>query len=144
MICYRPDLARFAPVSVSWRAALLTAGMVMALTMLKAAEAPVYPPVKFPDTSPWSRNLQRTMRLLATSTPEQRHTVRILFYGQSITEQKWAKLVEEDLRRRFPSPPRRPRTIRVPSAAVWTWAKANPPRRAKCWAPRLTLAWLNF
>ncbi len=42
------------------------------------------------------------MRLLATSTAEQRNTVRILFYGQSITEQKWAKLVEEDLRRRFP------------------------------------------
>ena len=42
------------------------------------------------------------MRLLATSTPEQRNTVRILFYGQCITEQKWAKLVEEDLRRRFP------------------------------------------
>ena len=29
------------------------------------------------------------MRLLATSTAEKRNTVRILFYGQSITEQKW-------------------------------------------------------
>jgi len=66
------------------------------------AEAPAYPPPKFPDPGGWGRNIQRTMRLLATSTAEKRNTVRILFYGQSITEQKWAKLVEEDLRRRFP------------------------------------------
>jgi hypothetical protein len=50
----------------------------------------------------YGRNIQRTMRLLATSTPMQRHTVRILFYGQSITEQAWTKFVSEDLRRRFP------------------------------------------
>jgi hypothetical protein len=43
------------------------------------------------------------MRLLATSTPEKRNTVRVLFYGQSITEQNWSKLVEDDLRRRFPN-----------------------------------------
>jgi hypothetical protein len=42
------------------------------------------------------------MRLLATSTPQQRNTVRILFYGKSLAEQGWAKLVEDDLRRRFP------------------------------------------
>lgn len=50
----------------------------------------------------YGRNIQRTMTLLATSTPQRRHTVRILFYGQSITEQTWSKLVGEDLRRRFP------------------------------------------
>jgi len=66
------------------------------------AEPAVYPPTRFPDASGWGKNIQRTMRLLATSTPEHRNTVRILFYGQSITEQKWAKFVEEDLRRRFP------------------------------------------
>jgi hypothetical protein len=67
-----------------------------------AAEPSTYPPTKFPDASGWGRNIQRTMRLLATSTAEKRNTVRILFYGQSITEQKWSKQVEEDLRRRFP------------------------------------------
>ena len=67
-----------------------------------AAETPAYPPPKFSNASGWGKNVQRTMRLLATSTAEQRNTVRILFYGQFITEQKWAKLVEEDLRRRFP------------------------------------------
>ena len=41
------------------------------------------------------KNVQRTMRLLATSTPEHRNTVRILFYGQSITEQRWAAEVAE-------------------------------------------------
>ncbi|MBC8142349.1 MAG: SGNH/GDSL hydrolase family protein [Armatimonadetes bacterium] len=47
-------------------------------------------------------NIQRTMRLLATSTPQKRNHVRILFYGQSITEQDWTKQVAADLRRRFP------------------------------------------
>lgn len=69
---------------------------------LQAEDASAYPPVKFPDSGTWGKNIQRTMRLLATSTAEHRNTVRILFYGQSITEQKWAKQVEEDLRQRFP------------------------------------------
>ena len=76
--------------------------LALAGLLANAAEPPAYPPVKLPDSSGWGRNIQRTMRLLATSTPEQRNTVRILFYGQSITEQAWAKLVEDDLRRRFP------------------------------------------
>jgi hypothetical protein len=70
---------------------------------VNAAESPSYPPVNFPDPGGWGKNIQRTMRLLATSTPDRRNTVRILFYGQSITEQGWSKLVEEDLRRRFPN-----------------------------------------
>jgi hypothetical protein len=47
--------------------------------------------------------IQRTMKLLATSTPAHRNPVRILFYGQSITKQEWSRDVAEDLRRRFPS-----------------------------------------
>lgn len=66
------------------------------------AAPPDDPPAKFPSAGGWGKNIQRTMRLLATSTAAQRNTVRILFYGQSITEQKWSKLVEEDLRKRFP------------------------------------------
>ena len=75
---------------------------VSAMACLQAADSPPYPPTKFPDASGLGKNIQRTMRLLATSTAEKQNTVRILFYGQSITEQKWAKLVEEDLRRSFP------------------------------------------
>jgi hypothetical protein len=54
------------------------------------------------DKTSLGRGVQRTMRLLATSTPSQRNTVRILFYGQSITEQDWSRQVADDLRRRFP------------------------------------------
>ncbi len=68
-----------------------------------AAGQSAYPLPKFGDTRSWGRNVQRTMRLLATSTPKKRSTVRILFYGQSITEQKWWKAVADDLRTRFPN-----------------------------------------
>ena len=40
---------------------------------------------------PPGAGVQRTLTLLATSTQERRNTVRILFYGQSITEQEWWK-----------------------------------------------------
>jgi hypothetical protein len=46
--------------------------------------------------------IQRTMTLLATSTAAHRNHVRVLFYGQSITEQEWSRQVADDLRRRFP------------------------------------------
>ncbi len=49
-----------------------------------------------------SRHIQRTMTLLATSRPQMRKSVRILFYGQSITEQGWVVEVERNLRRTFP------------------------------------------
>lgn len=73
-----------------------------AVTLHPPADTASFPPVKLLDTSSWGKNIQRTMRLLADSTAEKPNTVRVLFYGQSITEQKWAKLVEDDLRRRFP------------------------------------------
>ena len=57
-------------------------------------------PAANPDTL--GRGIQRTMRLLATSTPTHHNHVRILFYGQSITEQKWTELVTSDLKKRFP------------------------------------------
>ena len=42
------------------------------------------------------------MTLLAASTPQHRNTVKILFYGQSITQQTWWRLVAEHLRQQFP------------------------------------------
>ncbi len=47
-------------------------------------------------------HIQRTMSLLANSTPGKRQRVRILFYGQSITAQGWWKFVADDLRARYP------------------------------------------
>lgn len=67
-----------------------------------AASAQSPSPRDVGDPAQLGRGLQRTMTLLSTSTPEQRNTVRILFYGQSITEQSWWKEVAADLRTRFP------------------------------------------
>lgn len=47
-------------------------------------------------------NIQRTMALMANSSPHHRNTVRILFYGQSITKDEWSRVVADDLRARFP------------------------------------------
>lgn len=47
-------------------------------------------------------NVQRTMTLLEESTPAKRNTVRILFYGQSITAGAWSKNVAEELKQRYP------------------------------------------
>ena len=80
---------------------LALAGLIAFTQLAFCAESRPYPPVQFPDPGGWGKNIQRTMRLLATSTAEHRHTVRILFYGQSITEQKWSQWVADDLRRRF-------------------------------------------
>ncbi|QDT11774.1 SGNH/GDSL hydrolase family protein [Planctomycetes bacterium K23_9] len=46
--------------------------------------------------------VQRTMTLLASSTPERSHTVRILLYGQSITAGKWGGQLQEHLRKTYP------------------------------------------
>ena len=61
------------------------------------------PPVRVPkDTSQFGVGIQRTMTLLATSSPRKRNTVKILFYGQSITEQKWSAEVAEWLKKTYP------------------------------------------
>ncbi|MBT3379597.1 MAG: SGNH/GDSL hydrolase family protein [Lentisphaerae bacterium] len=48
-------------------------------------------------------HIQRTMKLLADSTPEKRNRVRVLFYGQSITCQSWWRAVAKELKERFPA-----------------------------------------
>ena len=75
----------------------------LAAASLMAAQTNFPPPKSVGEPATLGRSIQRTMTLLATSTPEKRHTVKILFYGQSITEQEWAREVAEDLRRRFPN-----------------------------------------
>ncbi len=69
--------------------------------LISAAEGQT-PPSYLGDPAQLGRGIQRTMTLLATSTPEHRNTVRILFYGQSITVQDWWKQVAADLKARFP------------------------------------------
>ncbi len=47
-------------------------------------------------------HIQRTMRLLASSSPAHPNHVRILFYGQSITQSAWSAKVATDLHAKYP------------------------------------------
>jgi hypothetical protein len=70
--------------------------LCLASTGLLSARA-AEPPPQLP-----GENLQRSMNLMAGSTGLKRNTVRILFYGQSITEGDWTRIVAERLRRQYP------------------------------------------
>jgi len=80
------------------------AALFMALTLISNLSAgETFPPPANTDVSKFGWGIQRSMTLMATSTPEKKNTVRVLFYGQSITEQKWWKQVAADLKARFPN-----------------------------------------
>lgn len=77
---------------------------LVALVRPLAAAETAFPAVTPPEApAALGANLQRSLRLMATSTPTQRNTVRVLFYGQSITEQAWWKTVANHLRTTFPN-----------------------------------------
>jgi len=61
---------------------------------------PPLPPA--PDEAGFGKRIQRTMDLLASSTPEKRNRVRIFFYGQSITAGMHSREMINVLRSRFP------------------------------------------
>lgn len=75
---------------------------LLAAALAAPADPPFPPPKTLGPVDTYGHNLRRSMRLMATSTPDRRNTVRVLFYGQSITEQAWTKRVTDDLRKRFP------------------------------------------
>ncbi|MBV9864977.1 MAG: hypothetical protein JO316_06480 [Abitibacteriaceae bacterium] len=78
--------------------------LAIAVMQLNAQGAEQFsPPKNLGDPAKLGLGVQRTMTLLATSTPQHHNTVRILFYGQSITEQAWWHQVADDLKRRFPN-----------------------------------------
>jgi len=61
-------------------------------------------PALLAETQPdLGRRIQRTMKLLATSTPEHRNRVKILFYGQSITAQEWTTILINRLKQQYPN-----------------------------------------
>ena len=70
---------------------------------LPAQTAPFAEPRKVELNDELGRGVQRFMKRLEESTPDHQNTVHVLFYGQSITEQKWAGIVADDLRRRYPN-----------------------------------------
>ena len=79
-----------------WVAGLTTMAAGMALG------AEFEPPAAPEHPEQLGASIPRTMTLLATSTPEQRNRVRMLFYGQSVTLNPWANAVAENLRQAYP------------------------------------------
>ena len=77
--------------------------LLATLILTQVAAADFIAPKNAGDPKTLGVGIQRSMTLMATSTPEHKNTVRVLFYGQSITEQNWSKLVADDLRKRFPN-----------------------------------------
>jgi len=82
---------------------LTLVSMLLVTVSVSASREPNYPaPAPPADGSQFGAKIQRTMMLLATSTPERRNPVKILFYGQSITKQKWSEQVADYIRKKFP------------------------------------------
>ena len=92
-------MTSFKSVHLAILAALSSGFLSMAQPVATNFPAPQF----IGDTNQMGRGIQRTMNLLSSSTPTHKNTVKVLFYGQSITEQKWWESVAADLRRRFPS-----------------------------------------
>ncbi len=86
----------------------MTIGMKISLLTLTVLLCCAYAQDSYPvpappaDDSHFGQRIQRTMTLLATSTKEHRNPVKILFYGQSITQQKWTNQVADYIKQKFP------------------------------------------
>ncbi len=77
--------------------------LLLAISLQNVLAQDSYPPPAPPaDDSLFGAKIQRTMTLLATSTPKHRNPVKILFYGQSITKQEWSEQVTDYIRQKFP------------------------------------------
>ena len=61
------------------------------------------PPLPFAPDPAQRAFLARSLALLSGSTPARRNRVRVLFYGQSITEQSWSRTVADWLRATYPN-----------------------------------------
>ena len=91
--------------------AIFRPGLVSSLLAMVSLQAETIPRSEpafrpLPQGTSWDahygQGVQRTVRILESSGPEHHPTVRILFYGQSITQQDWWKSVAADLRTRYP------------------------------------------
>jgi len=79
-------------------------GISVLLSSSVFAQTATYPVVRnLGDPKTRGLGIERTITLLASSTPAHHNTVRVLFYGQSITEQNWWQIVADDLKRRYPN-----------------------------------------
>lgn len=80
-------------------ASVVAASCILGSPGLQAQTYPAIPHWQ-PDAAQ-RENLRRSLSLLSTSTPAKRNTVKVLFYGQSITEQDWSRQVAQYLRETY-------------------------------------------
>ena len=88
---------------INVRSIALCVGSMFVSASLVIAQTAFPAPAPAVDDSNFGAKIQRTMTLLATSTPEHRNRVRILFYGQSISKQKWTEDVADYIQKQFPN-----------------------------------------
>jgi hypothetical protein len=83
---------------------LAFAAVIFAVTAAGAFAAPDLPAPPTPkDTAELGKGIQRAMTLMATSTPQMHHKVKVLYYGQSITNQEWTDQVTQYLKDKYPN-----------------------------------------
>jgi len=82
----------------------LLAELLLSLLTIAAGDWPAPAPAL--DDSARGAEIQRSLRLMAESTPQHRNTVRVLFYGSPSPKQPWWKTIADHLRQTYP--PRRP------------------------------------
>jgi len=87
---------------VALSAAVVTAAALAAAPADRPPRGGYPAPKTLGPVETYGANIRRAMSLMATSTPLKRNTVRVLFYGQSISAQEWTTTVAERLRRRYP------------------------------------------
>jgi hypothetical protein len=86
-------------MQTAWASGL--AAVVLATSSV-LAQGDFKPPEPPDNLESLGANIQRTMTLLATSTPQKRNRVRVLFYGQSVTRNPWWQDVADFLRKTYP------------------------------------------
>lgn len=72
-------------------------------SMAMAQQSTVAPRGSVTDMTMLGAKIARTMTSLATSTLTQRNSVRVLFYGQSITAQTWSNAIIDRLKKEYPN-----------------------------------------
>lgn len=82
---------------------LIVAAICPALVWSQTSSVEITPPRPAADESHFGEKISRTMSDLATSTPENRKKVRVLFYGQSITNQSWSAAIARRLKKQYPN-----------------------------------------
>ena len=86
------------------RGVLLALCWLLSLAWAAGAPAQARPPVPVDPVHPTAtRHLSRTAHLLLSGTPAAPQQIRILVYGQSISQQDWWKMVREHLERTYPN-----------------------------------------